>query len=540
MPKLLTIKQASKWASDYLGNEITQSNISYLIQYGRVRKYKLNGQTALGVEDLKQYYQNNHKTREKSWKKELGEDLNWHLSFENVLERERTKHVHRLHQYKGKFIPQLVEYFLDGHIDRFKREVFFKAGDIVLDPFCGSGTTLIQANELGIHGIGVDVSEFNCLITKCKLQKYDTDKLKKAIDFLVKKLENNRSLNSFNINEKKTSPPIDRRILSFADELYTKMTDFNYKYFPNSKYKYKVNKGEIDENKYSREKEKEFLDIYCSLLKKYNIQPYTAETESFLDKWYMDNIKKEMLFIKSYIDQGRDPVIVDLLKIILSKTIRSCRATTHSDLARLDQPQITPYYCHKHKKICIPLYTLREKFRRYTNDTLNRIQEFDKLRQNLQYAVITGDSRNVDISEKVRKQNPRLYKILERQKIRGIFTSPPYVGQIDYHEQHAYAYELFGFLRRDKSEIGPLFRAKGPEARRMYSKGIIDVLVNIKKFLAKDFDIFLVANDKFNLYSKIAENANMKIVNQYKRPVLNRTSRDRNPYSERVFHIKGK
>ena len=34
------------------------------------------------------------------------------LSFEDVREYERTKHVHRLHPYLGKFIPQLVEVFL--------------------------------------------------------------------------------------------------------------------------------------------------------------------------------------------------------------------------------------------------------------------------------------------------------------------------------------------------------------------------------------------------------------------------------------------
>jgi hypothetical protein len=31
---------------------------------------------------------------------------------------------------------------------------------------------------------------------------------------------------------------------------------------------------------------------------------------------------------------------------------------------------------------------------------------------------------------------------------------------IDYHEQHAYAYDLFGFDRRDSLEIGPLYKDK--------------------------------------------------------------------------------
>ena len=77
------------------------------------------------------------------------------LSFADVREYERTKHVHRLHPYLGKFIPQLVEVFLKH---------YFKKGDSVLDPFMGSGTTLIEANVLGMHSAGVEISLFNCLI----------------------------------------------------------------------------------------------------------------------------------------------------------------------------------------------------------------------------------------------------------------------------------------------------------------------------------------------------------------------------------------
>ncbi len=80
--------------------------------------------------------------READWKAKLGADVNWRLSFEELKETDTTKHVHRLHPYKGKFIPQLVEYFLDSRTDEFKREAFFRPGDIVFDPFSGSGTTV--------------------------------------------------------------------------------------------------------------------------------------------------------------------------------------------------------------------------------------------------------------------------------------------------------------------------------------------------------------------------------------------------------------
>jgi DNA modification methylase len=97
-------------------------------------------------------------------------ELSW--SERELPERERTKHVHRLHPYLGKFVPQLVETLLGRYLP---------AGGRVLDPFAGSGTTLVQALESGHEATGVDVAAFNCLLMRVKTARYNEFVLEKEV-----------------------------------------------------------------------------------------------------------------------------------------------------------------------------------------------------------------------------------------------------------------------------------------------------------------------------------------------------------------------
>src|SRR3977135_3494791 len=101
-----------------------------------------------------------------------GIDLELSWSEEALPQVERTKHVHALHPYLGKFIPQLVEVFLRR---------YFKPGDLIFDPFAGSGTTLVEANAFGADAVGADISAFNCLLAGVKTRGYAVAELELAL-----------------------------------------------------------------------------------------------------------------------------------------------------------------------------------------------------------------------------------------------------------------------------------------------------------------------------------------------------------------------
>jgi len=68
--------------------------------------------------------------------------------------------THWFYPYKGKFHPQFVR--------ALANILGLKPGDRLLDPFCGSGTTLLEGALLGLKTIGFDVSPLCVLISKMK------------------------------------------------------------------------------------------------------------------------------------------------------------------------------------------------------------------------------------------------------------------------------------------------------------------------------------------------------------------------------------
>ena len=364
-------------------------------------------------------------------------NLNWR---ENDLpERIRTKHVHRLHSYLGKYIPQLVEIFL---------RKFFRAGQTILDPFVGSGTTLVQSNELGINSIGFDISVFNVILCRAKTTKYDLEKAKKEILDILQK-----------VSEKTEIQPQQLA-------LWEKQGSYH---------------------------------------------------SDYLKTWFAPQSLAELLAYRGLIEK-EDYDYKDLLKIILSRSARSARLTTHFDLDFPKKPQTEPYWCYKHSRECSPIQDAIKFLNRYSHDTIKRIEEFSKLRSDAWVKVEHADSRNTELPP-----------------LDGVITSPPYVGLIDYHDQHAYAYQLLGLEDNSQKEIGSATNGASQRAKQQYVEDISAVFRNAMKTMPSGGRLIVVAADRANLYDQIAEKSGVETEAVLNRHVNRRTGRRSSEFFESIF-----
>jgi DNA modification methylase len=100
-----------------------------------------------------------------------------------------------------------------------------------------------------------------------------------------------------------------------------------------------------------------------------------------------------------------------------------------------------------------------------------------------------------------------------------VVTSPPYPGLIDYHDQHAYAFELLGLERRDGEEIG--------RGLRGYCEGVAAALRRAADALTPRGRIVVVVNDSRGLYDGICERAGLRLEQRLRRHVNRRTGRRR-------------
>lgn len=365
-------------------------------------------------------------------------NLNLDWSEKDLPQGKRTKHVHSLHPYLGKFVPQLPEMFLRKY--KPKR---------VLDPFSGSGTTLVESSILGIDCVGVDLSPFNCLIDRVKTSTYSIVELEHEV----------------------------KKMLS-----YLKMLE-----------KWRSGDREIDYE---------------------NIFDIKIPDNQYMKTWFSDESLQGIYFFLYLIERFQ---YQDFFKLVLSRGTRSSRKVPHYDLDFCKEPVNEPYYCFKHSRTCYPTKDSVSFLKRYLLDSFKRVKEYSSLRhRSSSIDIINGDSTKVDFGF-----------------FDFVFTSPPYVGLIDYHEQHRYSFELFDLPMNKEREIGsPIFKSS-KKSVELYKTKMLEVYENIKKQIEKGGIVVTVVNDKHNLYDP--KDFGFKELYRIERNVNRRTGRRNSDFYESLL-----
>lgn len=88
--------------------------------------------------------------------------------------------THYLFKYPAKFHPPVVRYLI---------EQYTKRGDVILDPFCGSGTLLVEAAVSGRSAIGTDIDPLAVFIARVKTHRYKMPALRAAASKVLDHLE---------------------------------------------------------------------------------------------------------------------------------------------------------------------------------------------------------------------------------------------------------------------------------------------------------------------------------------------------------------
>lgn len=113
----------------------------------------------------------------------IDESSEYAKGLEREKELERAD-MHSFHRYYGKLIPAIPGYFI---------KEFTKEGDLVFDPFSGSGTVAVEAKRLGRNFLGVEINPLSAEIARVKTYSLSPEKLEKINSELLEIIDSDLS-----------------------------------------------------------------------------------------------------------------------------------------------------------------------------------------------------------------------------------------------------------------------------------------------------------------------------------------------------------
>lgn len=103
----------------------------------------------------------------------------------NIVTRDVNTHTHGFHKYPAKFIPHIPKWAITKYLNGDKNKY-------ILDPFCGSGTTLVESILSGYNAIGIDIDPLSAMISRVKTRRVDKNELEKISSWLINEIHAKR------------------------------------------------------------------------------------------------------------------------------------------------------------------------------------------------------------------------------------------------------------------------------------------------------------------------------------------------------------
>jgi len=348
--------------------------------------------------------------------------------------------IHDFHWYPARFIPQIPAYLIDS---------LSKKGDLVLDPFCGTGSTQIESLLLMRKSLGVDAQPLAVMISKSKtaiLPKATFEELQTSL-----RLELAISLsylNNLDVSGTKTCNLELKKSEMVKLDFEQDNFDWNNKYFLRA-------------------------------------AQYLAVPEIFLkDKWYHPKTLLELAAIKKAIAALNeiDENVSDFKNLCLvafSSILKKCSSQKnhYSYVADnmipkfLQYEPAMKYFWGQIAKYNLALQQLGVELRQVYG-SISRLKEL------IQTQV--GDARKLTF--------------VGNETIDCIVTSPPYQGAIDTSTAHRLSTYWLGFdlASLKNTEIGARWRRSRADAFQEYSNDMILIFREMNRVLKPGGTVALV------------------------------------------------
>ncbi|MFX0188728.1 MAG: DNA methyltransferase [Candidatus Hodarchaeota archaeon] len=311
-------------------------------------------------------------------------------------------------------------------------EKYSNEGEIIFDPFCGSGVTVMEALKLGRKAIGVDLDPISTFITKCSLIAVDLEKLDKAYINIVERV---KKVYMYLYETRCLKCRKKAKLLGTAwkdDKPFQKIFKCN----EHGRIRSKLTQTDLKNLKESKE-----IEIEHWYPKNVKLPPMKKEKLDFVYELFSNRNLVITSAIYNEIESIGDENVKKIMKFIFTSALAqftNMMPYVHESLGKICKGWVTHSYWvpPEHWELNVfEYFKLRYKeIRRGKEETNNYFSElkpaksFKDLENGADYYI-----KNHSSLELINDKFPRKTIVPERS-VDYIFTDPPYGGSIQFFE----------------------------------------------------------------------------------------------------------